>query len=579
MTISSTTRKAGPFDGNGVTTSFPFTFKVFAAADLRVVRTAPSGGEADLVLDSDYSVSLNGDQDANPGGTVTYPVSGSPLPADWRLTLIGDIDYLQPTDITNGGGFYPQVIENALDRNVMLIQQVAEEAGRSIRVAVSDDVTTGLELPAQASRADKVLGFDANGDFAVYDTSISVRATGIEVFTATSGQTVFTTPFTYVPNASALLVFQNGAILTPGVDFTETSGTEFTLAVGATLNDTVVALAGLDVTGGVQGDQIVDGSVTAAKLASTLNLSTKTLTLPAGTAAANLDAESVTATMLESSLNLIGKTISVSVPASNDDSATPAPTSWVRDTIDAAVASVTGVQVFSNLTASASGSSPDVIVTAGAISLYNSSTGLSYIKRAVSVTINTAASGANGLDLGSIATSTWYAVWIIAKADGTTAGLISASDTSPSMPTGYIYKTRVGWIRTDATGYKYPFAFRQRGAKVSYVVGAGNLTTQRELASGSVGAINTPTWVAQSTSNFVPFTAATIRVAVCNAGSTSQMVAPNDTYSEYTGANPGFVASGIGTFHVDVPLETSNIYWASNNSTCKLFCIGWEDSL
>lgn len=327
MTISSTTRKAGPFDGNDVTTSFPFTFKVFAAVDLRVVLTAPSGVETDLVLDSDYSVTLNGNQDTSPGGTVSYPLSGDPLPTDWRLTLIGAIDYLQPTDITNGGGFYPQVVENALDRSVMLIQQVAEEIDRTIRVAVSDDVTAGLELPAAASRADKVLGFDANGDFKVYDTSISVRATGIEVFTATSGQTVFTTPFTYVPNASALLVFQNGAILTPGVDFTETSGATFTLAVGATVGDTVVALAGLDVTGDVQGDQIVDGSVTAAKLASTLDLSTKTLTLPAGTAAANLAAESVTATMLESSLNLIGKTISVSVPASNDDSATPAPTS------------------------------------------------------------------------------------------------------------------------------------------------------------------------------------------------------------------------------------------------------------
>lgn len=338
MTISSTTRKAGPFDGNGVTTSFPFTFKVFAAADLRVVRTTPSGVESDLTLNSDYSVTLNGDQDANPGGTVTYPISGSPLPADWRLTLIGDIDYLQPTDITNGGGFYPQVIENALDRNVMLIQQVAEEAGRSIRVAVSDDTTSGLELPAQASRADKVLGFDANGDFRVYDTNVSVRATGLEVFTATGGQTVFTLPFTYVPNANALLVFQNGAVLTPGVDFTETSGTEFTLTVGATGGATVVALAGLDVTGGVQGDQIVDGTVTAAKLASSLNLSSKTLTLPTGAAAANLGAGEVTATMLAGTLDLTGKTITVATATGTDSDTSVASTAMVQAAITARTA-------------------------------------------------------------------------------------------------------------------------------------------------------------------------------------------------------------------------------------------------
>ena len=38
MTISSTTRIAGPFTGNGVTTVFPFTFKVFANIDLRVAK-------------------------------------------------------------------------------------------------------------------------------------------------------------------------------------------------------------------------------------------------------------------------------------------------------------------------------------------------------------------------------------------------------------------------------------------------------------------------------------------------------------------------------------------------------------
>ena len=34
MTISSEVRKAGPYDGNDVTTSFPFSFKVFAASDV-----------------------------------------------------------------------------------------------------------------------------------------------------------------------------------------------------------------------------------------------------------------------------------------------------------------------------------------------------------------------------------------------------------------------------------------------------------------------------------------------------------------------------------------------------------------
>ena len=50
MTINSEVRAAGPFDGNGVTTSFPFEFKVFAdvaaSADGRVIALRAPGGVA-----------------------------------------------------------------------------------------------------------------------------------------------------------------------------------------------------------------------------------------------------------------------------------------------------------------------------------------------------------------------------------------------------------------------------------------------------------------------------------------------------------------------------------------------------
>ena len=48
MTISSEVRKAGPYDGNDVTTSFPFSFKVFSADDVVVVLTDPAGIETTL---------------------------------------------------------------------------------------------------------------------------------------------------------------------------------------------------------------------------------------------------------------------------------------------------------------------------------------------------------------------------------------------------------------------------------------------------------------------------------------------------------------------------------------------------
>lgn len=245
MTISSEVRKAGPFNGNDVTTSFPFTFKVFDKGDLRVMRTTPSGIEAEIILDSDYSVTLNPDQDATPGGTVTFPISGDPLAEDWKLTIVGDIDALQPTDLTNGGGFYPQVIENSFDRLTMLVQQLEEELGRTIRISVSDATTGGLELPAAGSRPDRVLGFDANGNFTTYPLATATLQAAYESFTATTGQTDLTLPFSYTPGVNAVYVFRNGSKLKSGVDYQEISETLIRLVSGAEEGDLLEVITGI----------------------------------------------------------------------------------------------------------------------------------------------------------------------------------------------------------------------------------------------------------------------------------------------------------------------------------------------
>lgn len=138
MTISSETRKAGPFNGNGVTTSFPFVFKTFTKSDVKVIFTDEDEIETILVLDSDYTVTLNADQNANPGGSISY----STLATGEKLTVLGAVEYTQETDVQNQGGFYPEVIENAFDKITMLIQQVKEIADRAVVVPASSSVTS-----------------------------------------------------------------------------------------------------------------------------------------------------------------------------------------------------------------------------------------------------------------------------------------------------------------------------------------------------------------------------------------------------------------------------------------------------
>lgn len=159
MTINSTTRKAGPFIGNGTTSSFPFGFKVFQASDLLVVKlTVASAVEQTLVLNSDYSVALNPDQDSNPGGTLT--LTAGALASGYTLTMSSDLPNTQPTDLTNQGGFYPDVINDALDRATIQIQQLQDASDRSIRLPLSS--TADAELPPAAPGY--VIGWNTAGD-------------------------------------------------------------------------------------------------------------------------------------------------------------------------------------------------------------------------------------------------------------------------------------------------------------------------------------------------------------------------------------------------------------------------------
>lgn len=137
MTISSEVRKAGPYNGNDVTTSFPFSFKVFSADDVVVVLTNPADIETTLT-DTDYSVTLNADQDTSPGGTVNKV---SALATGYLLTITSSVPNLQTLDLTNQGGFYPRVINAALDRVTILVQQVAEQVSRAVKTSISSSST------------------------------------------------------------------------------------------------------------------------------------------------------------------------------------------------------------------------------------------------------------------------------------------------------------------------------------------------------------------------------------------------------------------------------------------------------
>ena len=95
----------------------------------------------------------------------------------------------------------------------------------------------------------------------------------------------------------------------------------------------------------------------------------------------------------------------------------------------------------------------------------------------VNLTVDITASGANGLDTGSEAASTNYYLWVIYN--GTTvAGLISASKTAPTMPSGYTFKALTGEFFNDS------------GSDIDYVnEWNGNYFENGESSESNIGVV------------------------------------------------------------------------------------------
>jgi hypothetical protein len=204
-----------------------------------------------------------------------------------------------------------------------------------------------------------------------------------------------------------------------------------------------------------------------------------------------------------------------------------------------------------------------------------------YTGATISLTLSTSTTGANALDTGTIAASTWYYTYVIY---GTAGGacLMSLSSSAPTLPTGYTYYCRVGVVRTNASNYLYRTI--QYGRRTQYIMDGTILTGLPTMASGTAGSFSTPTWVAISTGSFVPPTAFVINLSVSSPGGNSVIVAPNSAYGgDGNSTNPPFADthpnSNSQTITVSMILESINVYWAASGASCGLFCSGWEDNL
>lgn len=96
-----------------------------------------------------------------------------------------------------------------------------------------------------------------------------------------------------------------------------------------------------------------------------------------------------------------------------------------------------------------------------------------------------------GLDTGSVTLNTYYYVWLIRRSDtGVVDVLLSASATSPTMPTSYDQKRRIGWLLTNASSQIIGFV--QQGDEFLYKVPITGYNNSNPGTSAVVTGLDVP---------------------------------------------------------------------------------------
>ena len=124
MTVS-TTIAGQSFPGNGVQTLFAYTFELPFQADgvtpAVEAYTLVAGVVTKLVYNVDFSLTGVG---VPGGGSMTFPISGSPLAAGGIIVLLRNKSLSQDSAFPNMS-FYPPSVETALDTLTLEFQQLS----------------------------------------------------------------------------------------------------------------------------------------------------------------------------------------------------------------------------------------------------------------------------------------------------------------------------------------------------------------------------------------------------------------------------------------------------------------------
>jgi hypothetical protein len=221
-------------------------------------------------------------------------------------------------------------------------------------------------------------------------------------------------------------------------------------------------------------------------------------------------------------------------------------------------------------------------ISVAAISMTDSSGDVTF--GTISLTLNTATSGAGGLDTGSLAAG-FYNIFALSNGSTTSACISTGSAPDAGVLASYPYYARIGSLLVNSS--LQLVATYQVDDEVQYVVGGPNLSALPTMASGVHGSVTVPTYIGVSVTPFIPISASRIVLVASNQGATgsAMLLAPNANYGAYNSAGnspPIVLLSGTTNNPIVVPcellLESDNVYLALQSSACLVQCLGWKET-